>query len=292
MSTPSRLRALFEDAGTRGWLHAIRLGGSEGEVAVDADALVPMASVYKLPLLVAFCELVDRGALDPREQVTLEPSDRTAGPTGLSVLLDPVSMSRRDLALSMMTVSDNAAADALLDVVGLDRLADFLSRHGLTGTRIRRGTAGNLRDLLDRTRTDDPDTAFAVLADNDMTDPAGIYEAANASATTARDMTRLLGLIWSGEVLSAEQTAFVRRALGLQVFAQRLGSGFPHDAVRVFGKTGTFAALRHEVGVVELPDGSAYAVAVFTRAARGDRKLPRVDQAIGTAARLAVDTLR
>jgi beta-lactamase class A len=93
-------------------------------------------------------------------------------------------------------------------------------------------------------------------------------------------------------LLSAEQTSFAQTVMEQQVFAHRIAAGFPHDGVRIAGKTGTFGALRHEVGVVTLPAGDAYAIAVFTRAARGDRRLPRVDAAIGEAARLAVDHLR
>src|SRR5882757_6919959 len=118
----------------------------------------------------------------------------------------------------MMTVSDNAAADVLLDRVGLERLAEFLRTHGLDHTRVRRGTAASLKELQRRTGASDPEAAFAVLADNDQTDPAGVYEAANASATTARDMTRLLQLLWTGGILSDDQTGFVQRAMGLQVF--------------------------------------------------------------------------
>lgn len=288
----SRIRAVFDDAGARGWLHATPLDRPDESVELDADVVVPMASVYKLPLLAAFCHLVDAGELDPREQLRLEPEDRTPGATGLSILADPVTMSLRDLAVSMMTMSDNAAADALLDKVGLDRLSDLLRQVGLKHTRVRRGEAANLRELQRRTGASDPDAAFAVLADNDRTDPSGVYDAAYLSASTARDMTRLLRLLWTGQLLSEKQTAFVQNTMARQVFAQRLAAGFPHDGVRVFGKTGTFGALRHEVGVVVLPDGAAFAVAVFTQAARGDRRLPRVDAAIGEAARIAVDLLR
>ena len=287
-----KIRALFADAGVRGWLCATPVDRPGDTVEVDADTSVPMASVYKLPLLTAFCRLVDEDAVDPREQITLEPSDRTAGPTGLSILSDPVTMSWRDLAVSMMTVSDNAAADALLGRIGLDRLADLLRALGLRHTSIRRGTAENLRQLQRRTGADGPDEALAVLADNDRTDPTGVYDAANASATTARDMAELLRAIWTGRVLSDEQTRFVTGTMARQVFVQRLASGFPHDGVLVAGKTGTFGALRHEVGVVRLLDESAYAVAVLTLAARGDRRLPRVDAAIGEAARIAVNLLR
>ena len=286
----ARIRAVFEDAGVRGWLHAVALDAPESTIEVDADGVVPLASVYKLPLLAGFCRLVDLGEIDPREQVTLDPATRTAGPTGLSLFADPVTVSLRDLAVSMMTVSDNASADALLDVVGL--LAGLLESFGLQRTWVRRGTAGNLRDLQRRTGLDDPDAALSVLADNDRTDPAGIYEAANASASTPREMTSLLRHLWAGELLSPEQTAFVQATMHRQLFMHRLASGFPHDGVRVAGKTGTFGALRHEVGVVTLPGGAAFAIAVFTLAARGDFRQPRVDAAIGEAARVAVDLLR
>ncbi|HEY3511798.1 MULTISPECIES: serine hydrolase [Kribbella] len=288
----ARIRAVFDDAGVRGWLHAVALDDPDATVEVDADGIVPLASVYKLPLLAGFCRLVDLGELDPRQQLTLDPATKTAGPTGLSTFADPVTASLRDLALSMMTLSDNASADALLDLVGLRRLAAMLTDFGLRRTWVRRGTAGNLRDLQRRTGTSDPDAALAVLADNDQTDPAGVYEAANASASTARDMTFLLRRLWAGELLSPGQTEFVTATMHRQVFMHRLASGFPHDGVRVAGKTGTFGALRHEVGVVTLPGGSAYAIAVFTLAARGDIRQPRVDTAIGEAARRAVDLLR
>jgi beta-lactamase class A len=291
-SATDRLRAIFEDAGARGWFHAISLDRPDEAIFVDADHVVPMASVYKLPLVIAFAELVDRGSLDPREPVTLQPADRTPGPTGLSIFSDPVTLSLRDLATSTMALSDNAAADALLEVVGLDRLADLVKRVGLSNTQVRRGTADNLRELVRRTRATDADAALAVLADNDTTDPSGVYEAANASATSARDMTTLLRALWSGELLSPSQTAFVQRLMAQQVFTQRIASAFPHDAVRVYGKTGTFGALRHEVGIVQLPGGPTVAVAALTRAARADQRLPRVDAAIGQATRYAVDRLR
>ncbi|MDX2968729.1 serine hydrolase [Kribbella solani] len=288
----ARIRAVFEDVGARGWLHAVALDDPESTVEVDADGIVPLASVYKLPLLAGFCRLVDLGAVDPRQQLTLDPAVKTAGPTGLSLFADPVTASLRDLALSMMTASDNASADALLDIVGLRRLAEILESFGLQRTWVRRGTAGNLRDLQRRTGTNDPNAALAVLADNDQTDPAGVYEAAHTSASTAREMTYLLRRLWSGELLSAGQTEFVRAVMHRQIFTQRLASGFPHDGVLVAGKTGTFGALRHEVGVVTLPGGAAYAIAVYTLTARGDFRQPRVDAAIGEAARLAVDLLR
>ena len=54
---------------------------------------------------------------------------------------------------------------------------------------------------------------------------------------------------------------------------------------------GTWPGIRNEVGVVEYPDGSRYAVAVFTATERQAARLPEIDH-VGTAARIAVDELR
>jgi hypothetical protein len=189
------IRRAFADAGVHGRLHAMPLGGPAREVGVDPDEPVVMASVYKLPLLVAFCRRVDAGDLDPREQVTVDPDGRTAGPTGLSVMRDPVTMSWRDLACSMIAVSDNAAADVLLQRVGVEQVNETLSDLGLERTRVLGGTADVFRSLVADTAAADTAAAFRMLTSNDAAPAVGAYDAVLASATTARSrMVRPRGL--------------------------------------------------------------------------------------------------
>lgn len=285
------IRAAFADAGVRGWLHAAVVGKGGAELGIDPDAEVTTASVFKLPVLVALARAVDAGEIDPRTAVVVDPASRTDGPTGLSVLADPVTMSLRDLAVSMTTVSDNAAADVLLDVLGLPRVHGALAGLGITRTRVQRVDA-TFTALARELGARDLAASFARLADPDDPPPPSAYDPVLGSSTTPRDMTTLLSLLWRDEAASAEQCAFVRRLLGLQVSRARLASGFPYDDVRVSGKTGTLGALRNEVGVVEYPGEAPVAVAVFTLAARPERVLPRVDAVIGEAARLAVTALR
>jgi beta-lactamase class A len=286
------IRRTFADAGVHGRLHAMPLGGPAREVGVDPDEPVVMASVYKLPLLIAFCRLADAGDLDPREQVTVEPSARTAGPTGLSIMRDPVTMSWRDLACSMIAVSDNAAADVLLRRVGVERVNDALSDLGLERTRVHGGTADVYRSLVADTATTDTASAFRSLTSNDAAVAVRAYDAVLASATTAREMTTLLAAVWSDRAASPQQSRFIRELLGAQAWQHRLRSGFPPVGVRVAGKTGTLAAVRNEVGVVQFDGERPVAVAVFTRAARAEEILPKADAVIGQTARLAVADLR
>lgn len=293
MTAADEVRAVFRDAGVRGWLHARPVtadGPGPVEVAVGADVPVVMASVYKLLVLVAFCREVDEGGIDPREPVVVPPG-RTPGGTGISALADPVTMSWRDLATSMITVSDNAAADVVHTRVGRGRVAALPAELGLDGTRVRGGTADVFADLVTDTGTDDVAAAFAVLADNDVPAQVRALSPVFGSSTTAADATRLLGLLWRGELASATGTEFARRVLSAQIWPHRLRAGFP-AAAAVAGKTGTVGAVRNEVGVVTFPGEHPVAVAVFTHAARSDMSVPRADAAIGAAARVAVNELR
>lgn len=291
MRTGDAIRDVFRDAGATGWVHATPVAGGR-EVDVGAAESVVMASVYKLPLLVALCRRFADGTLDPTAPVRVHPPSSSPGPTGFATFLDPVTVSWRDLAASMIAVSDNAAADVILGAVGLDAVRDTIAECGLTGTRVVGGQADTEAVLVRETGAASAAEAFALLADNDAALTVSAYDPAFASATTARDMTRLLSLIWSDAVVTPEQCAFMRRLLGLQVWPHRVRSGFPYAGVEIAGKTGSIGAIRNEVAVVAFPGEVPVAVAVFTFAARADAALPAVDASIGRAAWLAVTALR
>ncbi|KAA0020073.1 serine hydrolase [Antrihabitans cavernicola] len=287
-----RIRDVFADAGCTGWLHARRLDSHSAQLSVDGDQLVVTASVYKLPLMVALCRCFDAGEIDPLEQVRVVPAQCTPGPTGISIFRDPVTLSWRDLATSMIVVSDNSAADIVLGRVGLTRVDETIAALGLARTRVVGGTAAVHASLVRETDSHTTAEAFAALADNDDAWTVSAYDPSYASATTPREMNDLLGAIWSGAMLSATQTAYVKDVLGKQLWQHRIRSGFPHGGVEVAGKTGTIGIIRNEVAVVTFPGESPVAVAVFTRAARADPSLPAVDAAIGEVARIAVSELR
>ncbi|WP_328601054.1 serine hydrolase [Actinomadura physcomitrii] len=287
----ARIEAAFRDAGVTGFLHAADIDTGR-EVAVAADAPVVLASVFKVPLLVAFHRLAAQGRLDPTEQVTLAAGDRTSGPTGVSALLDDVRMSLRDLACLMITVSDNAAADALLERVGLEAVNAAAEGLGLRATVVTGGGRQLFDDLLADAGASGFPEVWARLDEPGLAARLRALDPSRTSRSTPRDMTRLLAAIWRDEAAPPDGCAAMRRLFGLQVWPHRLSSGFPYDDVLVSGKTGTLLTVRNEVGVVEYPDGGRYAVAVFTRSLLPIAVLPQADAVIGTAARLAVEALR
>jgi beta-lactamase class A len=289
-----RVSRCFEDAGVTGSLHAVALHDRDRQIGVAADDTVVLASVFKLVLLVAFARCVDAATLDPAHRITLEPGRRTPGPTGISAMDDPVTVSLRDAARSMMTVSDNAAADALLDVVGLAAVQDTLADLGLRRTRV----AGGVRDLYASVLEDSEQAslgdAVAALADPVTLSRLRALDPASevSSVGTARDLTTLLDAIWADRAASADQCGFIRAVMGQQVWTQRLAAGFPFDDVVVAGKTGTFVTVRNEAGVVSYPNGERYAIAVFTTSAGARLVDVHAEAAIAQAARFAVAALR
>ncbi|RSN14545.1 serine hydrolase [Nonomuraea sp. WAC 01424] len=284
MSDPD-FATLFRMAGVTGWLH-VRDVDSGREAGLGADQPVPLASVYKLPLLVEFCRQADAGRLDPTTQTTVTPDQRVSGPTGLSAMLDEVTMSLRDLAYLMMTVSDNTSADVLLDRVGMDDVNTMLDAFGLTGTRVLQSGRA-----MYETMELDTGHGWPYLDPEDIS-RMRVLDPARTNRSTPREMTRLLAMIWRDEAASPASCAWMRAVLNMQVWPHRLASGFPYDDVEVGGKTGSLPTLRNEVGLVEYPDGGRYAVAVFTRSFGTAVIQPRADAVIGTAARMAVDHLR
>ncbi|KAB2344069.1 serine hydrolase [Actinomadura rudentiformis] len=287
----ARIEAAFQDAGVTGFLHATDLDTGR-EIGVRADEPVVLASVFKVPLLVAFYRQAAAGLLDPREPVTLRPEDRGDGPTGISVMLDEVRMSLRDLACLMITVSDNTSADTIMDRVGVGAVNDAVAELGLHRTHV----AGTGSDLFDSMLRDGGVESLGELWG--MLDEPGVLGRLRAldplttSRSTPREMARLMGMIWRDEAAPPGECAQMRRLFGLQVWPHRLSSGFPYDDVRVSGKTGTLPTIRNEIGVVEYPDGGRYAVAVFTRSLLPTAVLPQADAVIGVSARLAVEALR
>lgn len=283
--------AVERQLGARVWVHARDL--STGDVCGhDASAPVVSASVFKLPVLVEAALQMHAGVIDPAAPIRVPAEHRrTLGGTGLSVVSDDVSMSFRDLVLSMMSVSDNRATDIVMDIVGLDAVAATLERLGLPHTAV----------------PFDCDTLWSQLVE-DLGDIAAMSDGTAASAariersrpldpmttnrTTAAESTELLRAIWHADGIPRAASDEIRRILGLQVWYHRLSSGFPEPGVALFGKTGTIGPMRNEVGVIEDADGGRWAAAVFIHLPDATPRQPDADRAIGTLGRAAVDTLR
>ncbi len=288
--TSATFEDIFKAAAVDGYIHAKDLASGR-EIGYQADTAVVAASVFKVPVLVELFRQADAGLIDLRETVAVPVANRTLGPTGLSVMLHPVTMSWRDLALSMIVVSDNAATDVICAKVGLDKVNATMQALGLPGTWVdfdcrqifaQMGQDAGVVNLAD----------FPSQPDAELVSKLRALDAQTTNRTTPRECSRLFEMIWTDRAASAESCAQMRRILGAQVWPHRLASGFPEERTKTAGKTGTLVTVRNEAGVVSLDDGRRIAVSVFTRSSEARSKHPAQDAAIGKSARLATELLK
>ncbi|MEU6591822.1 serine hydrolase [Streptomyces sp. NPDC046881] len=278
--------------GVRGSFLARNLDTGQ-QLGFDIDESTPLASVAKVPLALVVLERIATGDLDPALPVTVDPGTSSVGPTGLAAFRHPATVAVADLVLLMLSVSDNAAADALLGLVPVADVDARLRAWGCDGIRLRHrmnhlyecaaGAAGNDFSLALELAVRDARAGRHTI---ETLDPA------HANAGSAAALVALLGRVWCDEIATPPATAELRRLMGLQVFTQRLASELRTDSLRWSGKTGTFLHLRHEIGVVETESGERVAMAALTRSGRRAGLAPDIDLAIGVAGREAFEALR
>lgn len=302
MDVSERIEAIFAAVGVTASLHVVDVdatdpppGGTADdvpEIGLRADDQVVIASIFKVLLVLEFARQVEAGQLDPTERVLVTADDRLGG-WGLAGCTDDAEVSLRDLAYFAMSVTDNTAADLLLRRVGPDLLPMLAAELGLSRTRV----LGGPRDLVELMLADVGARTEAEFARIFPTLPEErvramrVFDPEHTTSSTAREITRLLTLIWRDEAGQPAACAMVRTWMARQIFWTRLAAGFP-PGVRVSGKTGTLPGLHLEAGVAEYPDGGRYAIAVFARADRLASRRIDVDLAMGEAARTAVEALR
>jgi beta-lactamase class A len=295
LSAAERIARDWEQLGISGHFLARNVDTGE-ELGFDVDAEIPLASVSKVPLALAVLEAIADGDLDPATPLHVEPS-RSVGSTGVSAFRFPATIAVADAVLMTLSVSDNACADALIELVGLDAVNAAVRRWGCPGIRLRHPMQ-RLHDFASRAAGGKLSLALELAIQADQTGRHVIepLDPRYANVGTAAELVTLLERVWRDEISGPGATAELRRLMGLQVFAHRLASDLRSDTLRISGKTGSFLHLRHEVGVVESVSArgrsTRVAMAALTRTARPAAIAPDVDLAIGDAARTAFDELR
>ncbi|AOR30157.1 serine hydrolase [Streptomyces fodineus] len=278
--------------GVRGSFLARNLDTGD-QLGFDADELMPLASVAKVPLALVVLDRIAAGDLDPARPVTIDPASSSVGPTGLAAFRYPATVAVGDLLVQMLSVSDNAAADSLLDLVPVADVDARLRAWGCGEIRMRH-RMNHMYECAAGAAGNDFSLALELALRDERADRHTIetLDPAYANAGSAAALVELLRRVWCDEVAVPAATAELRRLMGLQVFTHRLASELRADSLRWSGKTGSFLHVRHEIGVVEAESGDRVAIAALTRADRCAGLAPDVDLAIGVAGREAFEALR
>ncbi len=266
------LDALTEEARGGGGEMAISLRHVERQEAYDhvPDRPFIAASTIKLPILVALYDAAAAGRVRLDERVRLRDEDQVTGSGVLQLLTPGVRLPLRDLAELMITVSDNAATNMILERLGVEAVNACLDRLGLVATRVLRGLQ-------------------IIPADGK-----------GHNTVTAGELTGLLVRLAQGRVVSWEACRRMVATLKRQQVNDALPALLPDPedepspplgalpTWELAHKTGGIPAHQHDVGLLYLP-GQTIALSVLTRGcgpARAARALvARVGRAVWDAYR-------
>ena len=131
-----RMAALERTFSGRLGYHAVHLE-SRSELGLREDEPFPTASVIKVAVACTALELVHRRRARLDDQLALPPRAERAPGGGVLKQLELDRLSLRDAIELMITVSDNAATNAVIERTGGPEAVNaYLERIGLTGTRL------------------------------------------------------------------------------------------------------------------------------------------------------------
>jgi len=150
-------------------------------LSLRGDEPFPTASLIKVPVLVTVFDLVSQGRLSLDDKLTVLPIDVVPGAGILQHLHAGITITVRDAAWLMTTISDNTATNLLLDRIIIRRVWDKMDSLGLTRTRVHsksflRSSSvamdSSVKYGLGVTTPDEMAELFARLADGRAVSPA------------------------------------------------------------------------------------------------------------------------
>jgi beta-lactamase class A len=213
---------------------------SGGHFFLHEDEVFAQASSIKITVLANLYAQAQAGKLKLTDLYTVQGSDLVADSDIMGGLTPGVTrLTLRDLATMMVAVSDNSAANVLIDRVGMPNVNAMLDAVGLTHTRLRR----KMMDLQ-------------------------AAKEGRENISTPREMMTLLDAIYHGKVLNKEFTADFFKML-----STNKDSWIPRDLpadLKVANKPGSLEAVRNDSGIVFV-EGRPYVICVMTSFLRNER---------------------
>ena len=202
--------------------------------SVGGSCAVLSASTIKLLVLAEVFRQAEEGSLSLAEGVTLTAEKRTGGDGILKELLPGHTFTLKELCTLMIIVSDNEAANLLLDRVGMDKVNQLGEDLGLTATHLG-------RKMMDSAARD----------------------AGRDNWTCADDLVLLLRGIYEGTLVSPHASKTMLEMLKRQQQGDRLQRYLPED-VPLAHKCGDLKGVENDCGIFLLPD-HPYILAVLTQ---------------------------
>lgn len=200
--------------------HSFHIGG---------DRSYSAASLIKIPILLEAFRQAQEGEISLSSMVTIPKEGRVGGAGVLMSLSDQLTLTVEDLVTLMIIVSDNTAANLLIERLGSNAIQELCHTLKLKHTRI-------LRKLMD----------FEAL------------EKGLDNYTSALDIITCLKVVDIGKEYSQTNTGKMLHILQQQQFNTKLPSRMDREAVYIGNKTGELPGVEHDCAIIKFRDKTAY----------------------------------
>ena len=189
--------------------------------AFSPDLPFVAASVIKLPVMIEAFRQISEGILSPDLPITLRPEDRKPSCGVISYLHDNVTLTLMDMITVMIIVSDNAATNLLIDLLGMRAVNATLCDLGAVNSRLNR-------------KLFEPELSLRGIQNH----------------VTAGDMGLLLEKLYRGEVVSPKASEKMLSILSHQQLNGKIPFRLHSLGIRIAHKTGEDDGISHDVGIV------------------------------------------
>jgi beta-lactamase class A len=207
----------------------------------NADHVFPTASSIKIAILLELYRQEQNGKAKLNDVYTFDSKDLVDDSQIMAGLTPGLTkVTNRDLAQFIVAVSDNAAANVLMDRVGMQNVNATLRSVGLTRTMLRR----KMMDIVAARRGDE-------------------------NISTPQEMARLLETIYKGKTLNKELTDALINQLKTVKKDSWLSTDLPPH-VELADKPGSLQGVRTDSGIV-FARNRPFAISVMTSAVRDER---------------------
>ncbi len=218
-------------------------------VQIGANQPISAASTIKAPILVAFFQDVDAGKIKLDEQLEISAEVKVGEAGDFQLLPTGTKISALETATQMIVISDNTATNMIV------------KRMGGTMALSQRFKSWGLNNIV---------------LNNQLPDIEG------TNTISTQDMVTLLGMLDKGKFLEPRSRDRFMDIMRRPVTNTLLPKGIGEDA-RIIHKTGDIRSVVGDVGIVDMPNGKRYAIAVMVKRPDNDQRANELIRKISRA---------
>ncbi len=213
------------------------------KIVINENEEFEAASCIKVFILTEFFRQVKMGIINPEAPLTYEPKHYIIGSGLLRSLESGITMKAKHFAKMMIIISDNVAANMMIDKLGIDNINKTCQDLGFTSTKLH--------------------------------NPINFEQYERLGTTTPRDYGHFYEKLYKEELWSPEISRQMLAIFKDQHYNTMLTADFPQyyldsedtgdeELIYVASKSGSMDACRNDGGLVYTPYGS-YSLIIFTK---------------------------